>query len=39
MDELWKIEMNDAGNDENVNKRKESLAVFNNQVWELQGVF
>ena len=34
-----KIEMNDEGNDDVVNKRKESLAVFNNQVWVLQGVF
>ena len=34
-----KIEMHDEGNDEVVNKRKESLAVFNNQVWVLQGVF
>ncbi len=30
-----KIEMNNEGNDEVANKRKESLAVFNNQVWEL----
>ena len=34
-----KIEMNDDGNEEHANKRKESLAVFNNQVWVLQGVF